>query len=180
MVHVQKNKIFLASICAVSFFGKSAQASNFCKQVKSSAVAVASQVNQKSTSACHSVASHVPGLVLTSVLLDSAQLVAKSVAKRSLERGQGCPVGGLVNDKVVVSSESKQDAEGKEVVNQVCAQVVGVRVGRVEAVAQVPADAKNKIQALIGADYSINLPSFKHMAATLLTYVAFQKFVAKK
>ncbi|MCX5923563.1 MAG: hypothetical protein NTU89_03255 [Candidatus Dependentiae bacterium] len=180
MVHVQKNKLFLASICAVSFFGKSAQASNFCNQVKSSTVAVASSINQKSSSACHSVASHIPGLVLTSVLLDSANLVAKSVAQRSVQRGQGCPVGGLVNEKVVVSSDSKVDAEGKAVVNEVAAHVVGVRAGRVEVVAQLPVDAKNKIDALVKADYSINLPSFKHMAATLLTYVAFQKFVAKK
>lgn len=183
MVRVQKNKLLLAGICAVSFFGKQAQASNFCKQVRSSAVSLASSANDRSTAMCQSVASHVPGLILTSVLLETAQLTAQSIKNRSIQKGDGCPIGGLINDNIAVTiTESTKDVDDKDALTNSVKnkKLVGVRVGRVAALAQLPHDAKNRFEALVNADYGIQLPSFRNMAATLVTYLAFQKFVAKK
>ncbi len=92
MVHVQKNKLLLASIVAVSFFGKQAQA------VKGGALV--NSTYQSSVSNCAVAGALFPKFLAASVVVDTVWTLREMRKQKALRTGTGCPLGGYGSETI--------------------------------------------------------------------------------
>jgi len=148
MVHVQKNKLLLASIVAVSFFGKQAQA------VKGGALVHSAY--QGSVSNCTAAGSMFPQFLVASVVVETACTLNAMREKRSLRTGTGCPLAGYSSEIMPGNVEAQAiitEDDRNEVIGQYNGLInnlqrnTSLKVNELQAI--VPAKAGDSFKSVV-------------------------------